>query len=91
LEEIFNGFDIMIYRRLESFDPLCIRKVELVDDCRQESVTCGIQFRQLRYLRTSCQVLQPTNFDDDPKPNQSELTADCPQWFGMARVAAVYW
>src|SRR3546814_688289 len=89
LEQVLDGFYVMIGGSLEFLHALGVLQLEVLGQLVQHRVGFGGEGGDFRNAWVGCQALEPADFDLDAATNQAEFAEDRAQGAGFAGVAAV--
>ena len=89
LEQVLNGFDVVVGGALDLFDTLGVLQREVFRQFVQNGVGFGGEGRDFRDGSVSSQALEPANFNQDASTDQAVFAENWAQGLGFAGVAAV--
>ena len=91
LEEVFDGFDIVIGPRLDRFNSLGLRFIEFSDDAFKQAGRFTAKQGHLEDIGTLRQRLEPSHLDFNTSFDESEFGEDIAQGIHFSVIAAIQW
>ena len=89
LEQVLNGFDVVVGGALDLFDAFGVLQREVFGQFVQNGVGFSGEGRDFRDGSMCSQTLEPANFNQDASTDQAVLAENWAQGLGFAGVAAV--